>query len=139
MDPELVTAAGQKNILRSEQLSDTQLPPKATTLWDTFQIADIELSGSHTAAPTGSRVDVVFGDSRREFAGCHRFTVKKVGNNGFDEDEIRFCVSLECLVCNPLTNRQGGSDLLHFLHNKYSYLLYRDALAHIKCVYGNST
>ncbi|KAL6856407.1 hypothetical protein J3F83DRAFT_753281 [Trichoderma novae-zelandiae] len=135
---QLVPTADQKPIWRSEQLSDSQLPPKATILWDTFQVAEIRLSGSQTDDPAGSRVDVVFGDSRKEFAGCHRFTVKKVGNdNGSQEDETRFCVSLECLVCNPSTNRQGGSDFLHALHNKYSYLLFRDAVAHIKSVFAN--
>ncbi|PTB72372.1 hypothetical protein M440DRAFT_1385055 [Trichoderma longibrachiatum ATCC 18648] len=116
-----------------------KLPPKGTILWDTFQVADIELSANQAEEHTGSRVDVVFGDSRKEFAGCHRFTVKKMGNsNGSDEaDEIRFRVSLECLVCNPSTDGQGLPNFLHVLHNKYSYLLFRDAVAHIQEVFNN--
>ncbi|KAH0493345.1 hypothetical protein TgHK011_000019 [Trichoderma gracile] len=130
---QLVPMSKQKPIWRSEQLSDTQLPPKATTLWDTFQIAEIKLSRGQTEERTASSVDVVFGDSRKEFAGCHRFSVKKAGDsNDSEEDGVRFRVSLECLVCNPSTNRQAGSELLHVLHNNYSYLLFRDAVAHVK-------
>ncbi|KAL7804787.1 hypothetical protein V8C44DRAFT_342599 [Trichoderma aethiopicum] len=136
---QLVPPSGQNPIWRFQQLSDTQLPPKGTILWDTFQVADIELSANQAEEHTGSRVDVVFGDSRKEFAGCHRFTVKKMGNsNGSDEaDEIRFRVSLECLVCNPSTDGQGLPNFLHVLHNTYSYLLFRDAVAHIKEVFNN--
>ncbi|EGR44127.1 uncharacterized protein TRIREDRAFT_70996 [Trichoderma reesei QM6a] len=115
-----------------------KLPPKGTTLWDTFQIAESKLSSKQAKERTGSSVDVVFGDCESEFAGCHRFSVQKASDgNGPEEDGIRFRVSLECLVCNPLTDRQAGSDFLHVLHNKYSYLLFRDAVAHIKEVFAN--
>ncbi|EHK19399.1 uncharacterized protein TRIVIDRAFT_46245 [Trichoderma virens Gv29-8] len=111
----------------------SKLPPTSSILWGTFQVADIELSDSCTSKPTGSRADIVFGDSQGGFAGCHRFSVKRLDTSeDIQRGEIKFRLSLECLVCDPTSSKPKESKFLHKVHNNYSHLLFRDAVAHTK-------
>ncbi|KAL7931391.1 hypothetical protein V8C35DRAFT_310293 [Trichoderma chlorosporum] len=129
----LIPTADQKIIWSATQLSDSQLPPTSSILWGTFQIAEIELSDNQVSEPIGSRVDIVFGDSRGGFAGCHRFSVQQLETNGGSKgDQTKLRLSLECLVCDPTSSIPKDSKLLHQLHNNYSFLLFRDAVAHTK-------
>ncbi|KAL7907604.1 hypothetical protein GGI35DRAFT_454461 [Trichoderma velutinum] len=135
---ELVPTADQKIIWSAKQLSDTQLPPISSILWGTFQVAEVELSDIHTSKSTGCRADIVFGDNKGDFAGCHRFSVKRLDTSTDAEaDEVQFRLSLECLVCDPTSSKPKESEFLHKVHNNYSYFLFRDAVAHIKSRYDS--
>ncbi|KAL7953218.1 hypothetical protein V8C34DRAFT_318376 [Trichoderma compactum] len=130
---ELTPTTDQKFIWSAKELSDSQLPPISSILWGTFQVAEIELSDSQASESTGSRAVIVFGDNKGSFAGCHRFSVKRLDTNTDEEaGEIKFRLSLECLVCDPTSSESKESEFLHKVHNNYSYLLFRDAVAHTK-------
>ncbi|KAL7941256.1 hypothetical protein V8C42DRAFT_180929 [Trichoderma barbatum] len=134
----LIPTADQKIIWSAKQLSDAQLPPVSTILWGTFQVAEIELSDGRASTSTGSRVDIVFGDSQGGFAGCHRLSVKRLDPSADPEgDKTKFRLTLECLVCDPTSSKPKESEFLHRLHNNYSHLLFRDAVAHTKSRYNS--
>ncbi|KAL6788812.1 hypothetical protein J3E68DRAFT_444540 [Trichoderma sp. SZMC 28012] len=135
---ELTPTTDQKVIWSAKQLSDTQLPPISSILWGTFQVAEIEHSDNQASESTGSRAVIVFGDNKGSFAGCHRFSVKQLDpSTDSKADEIKFRLSLECLVCDPTSSEPKESEFLHKVHNNYSYFLFRDAVAHTKSRYNS--
>ncbi|PKK54403.1 hypothetical protein CI102_663 [Trichoderma harzianum] len=116
----------------------SKLPPISSILWGTFQIAEIELSDSQASESIGSRAVIVFGDNKGSFAGCHRFSVKRLDPSTDNKaDEIKFRLSLECLVCDPTSSEPKESEFLHKVHNNYSYFLFRDAVAHTKARFNS--
>ncbi|EHK47753.1 hypothetical protein TRIATDRAFT_298730 [Trichoderma atroviride IMI 206040] len=116
-------------IWKTSQLSSTQLPMKTAILWGCFQIANIELSNSKDG-DNRSVVDIVFGTDREQFAGCHRFSVKRVEENSHAQKQpAQFQVQVESIICNPTVNKPISISFLGGFHKVYANLLFRDAVA----------
>lgn len=119
-------------IWNASQLSSTQLPVKTAILWGCFQIANIELSNSKDE-DNRSIVDIVFGNNRGQFAGCHRFSIKRVEENSHAQKQpAQIHLQLESIVCNPTVNKPIAVSFLGGFHKMYSNMLFRDAVAEAK-------
>lgn len=75
----------------------------------------------------GSTIDFVYGSNRGEFAGCHRFTVRKEA----DEYGERVFVSMECITCNPKVDKPISGKIMFGFHRVYAMLLFRDAVGDV--------
>ena len=95
-------------------------------LWGAFQVTDLQI----TENGIGSSIDFVYGSSRSEFAGCHRFTVRKeCGNQGYAKEVF---VSMECITCNPKEDKPFSGQFLSDVHKKYATMLFREAVGEMK-------
>ncbi|KID83200.1 hypothetical protein MGU_09481 [Metarhizium guizhouense ARSEF 977] len=102
----------------------TSLPSLHSVFWGTFQVTDLRVGEDGE----GSSIDFVYGSNRGEFAGCHRFTVRKeTGGQG-----ERVFVSMECMTCNPRVDKPVSGQFLFGLHKVYAMMLFRDAVAEVK-------
>lgn len=102
---------------------------KTAILWGCFQVASIELSDSKDQDHK-SMIDIVFGNNRGQFAGCHRFSIKRLETESHAQKQpAQFQIQLECIVCNPTVNKPIGASFLGGFHRIYSNMLFRDAVA----------
>lgn len=75
-------------------------------------------------------IDIVFGNNRGQFAGCHRFSIKRLEANSHAQREpTQYRIQLECIVCNPTVNKPIGVSFLEGFHTVYANMLFRDAVA----------
>lgn len=75
----------------------------------------------------------MFGKNRGEFAGCHRFSIKRLDAKFRTQREpAQFKIQLECIVCNPTVNKPIGISFLGGFHTIYANMLFRDAVAEAK-------
>ncbi|KAL7920139.1 hypothetical protein ACQKWADRAFT_299461 [Trichoderma austrokoningii] len=119
-------------VWKTSQLSSTQLPEKTAILWGCFQVAGIELSNSQDQDHQ-SMIDIVFGDNRSQFAGCHRFSIKRLeAKSHAQKQPAQFQLQLESIVCNPIVNKPIGISFLGGFHKIYANMLFRDAVAEAK-------
>lgn len=105
---------------------------KATILWGCFQVANIELSNSKDG-DNRSVVDLVFGNNRGQFAGCHRFSIKRLEENSHAQKQpAQFQIQIESIICNPTVNKPIAISFLGGFHKIYANMLFRDAVAEVK-------
>lgn len=78
-------------------------------------------------------IDFVFGDNRGQFAGCHRFSIKRLeAKSNAQKQPAQFQIQLECIACNPTVNKPIGISFLGGFHTIYANMLFRDAVAEAK-------
>jgi hypothetical protein len=129
---EIGLAPTAQRIWKTSQLSNTQLPTKTAILWGCFQVANIELSSSRDEDHK-SMIDIVFGNNRGQFAGCHRFSVKRLETKSHAQRQhAQFQIQLESIVCNPTINKPISISFLEGFHRIYANMLFRDAVAEVK-------
>lgn len=90
--------------------------------------------------PSPSHVDYGFGSDRKHFAGSHRFRVtheegvcdtevdKGTGLSVNSSSEGSVELSLECIVCDPTTNRYPLVIYLPWIHYWYARFLWANAV-----------
>lgn len=125
-------APTSQHIWNTSQMPNTHLPAKTAILWGCFQVANIELSSS-TYGDNKSIIDIVFGNNKGQFAGCHRFSIKRLEAKSHSQREpTQFHIQLECIVCNPTVNKPIGISFLGGFHIIYANMLFRDAVTEAK-------
>ncbi|UNI19518.1 hypothetical protein JDV02_005700 [Purpureocillium takamizusanense] len=124
----------EKPIWSTEELSNDALPPPSSTIFGAFRVAAIDIADAsardESIAPaessTTSSVDVLYGSSEGQFAGCHRFSVCCEGS------QVK--LSLECVTCNPTVDKPLSPAIMFWFHRVYAMLLFRDALYNVRQV-----
>ncbi|KJK74753.1 hypothetical protein H634G_10065 [Metarhizium anisopliae BRIP 53293] len=99
------------------------LPSLHSIFWGVFQVTDLRVGEDGE----GSSIDFVYGSDRGEFAGCHRFTVRK--ETGAQRERV--FVSMECVTCNPKVDKPVSGRLLSGFHHLYAMMLFRDGVAEV--------
>jgi hypothetical protein len=100
------------------------LPQLHSIFWGAFQVTDLHVGEDGT----GSWIDFVYGSNRGEFAGCHRFTIRK------GEGEV--FVSMECITRSPKVDKPISGRLLSGFHKIYAMMLFRDAVGEVQSLMG---
>ncbi|ORX97858.1 hypothetical protein BCR34DRAFT_577664 [Clohesyomyces aquaticus] len=117
--PDLPKPSSPNRIQTASSLPSTTLPPLHTILFHAFQVIDLQLSTSP------SYVDFAFGSSLTSFAGVHRFSISRLG-----DDSKTIELAFEHTSCNPNVNRPlPGGWVLFSLHKFYAMVLYREGVA----------
>jgi hypothetical protein len=120
-----------RQIWKASELSSWHLPPLHSLLFGCFLAADIRLAvgDKHNSADKQSHVDFVFGSDTSQFAGSHRFSLKRT--NG-PEGTQKVHVEMNCLTCNPQANKPIAPAALFTFHEIYANLLFREAVSEMK-------
>lgn len=86
---------------------------------------DKMVNDSQSLVTTNSYIDIGFGDSRKGFAGFHRFEVTRESDG--EGGGATICYS--AIACNPSVNKSPAPAFTYAFHKFYARTLFRDGIA----------
>jgi hypothetical protein len=105
-------------------------------LFGTFQVGGIRIEppigtqAQPRETESESSIDFVYGSDASQFAGVHRFGIRRLADEGGSSNS-KIRVSLACLTCNPTQNKPLAPEILFTFHQIYAMLLFRESVAEL--------